>query len=66
MQNVLKDGMRHQDMRCQGCEKEGAVGRNILPVPDGQFQGKPKYKYLCSECIHGKKEKVEDEREYPF
>ena len=55
-------------MRCQGCEKEGAVGRNILPVPDGQFQGKPKYKYLCSDCIHNPKEpeKVEDEREYPF
>lgn len=54
-------------MRCQGCEKEGAVGRNILPVPDGIFQGKPKYKYLCSECIHGKKEpEKQAEPEYPF
>ena len=80
-------------MRCQGCQKEGAVGRNVLPMPNGvvksqtytaykpenrwgndPFAGNlgkhvmPSFKYLCKDCIDGKKqpEKVEDEREYPF
>lgn len=63
-------------MRCQNCNKPGAVGRNIMPVPDGKFQGKDRYKYWCKDCINGvhktgasinneQPEKV-DEEDYPF